>query len=151
MDYFVRLAHRSDTEALRWLESEARTQLAQFRGGERLGSELPLVDRQWSERIGSKEWLVLVGGFDETPLGYLCVRMASAQGVPLIEQVFVTAQARQLGLGDGLVNAAIESCRQQGVTAIDAFALPGDRETKNLFERSGLTARLLIVSKNLGS
>ena len=151
MDYFVRLAHRDDIEALRLLESEARTQLTQFRGGKRLASELPLVDQQWSERIGSTEWLVIVGGFDGTPLGYLCAKMVTAQDVLLIEQVFVTAEARQLGLGDGLVNAAIESCRQRGMTAVDAFALPGDRETKNLFERSGLTARLLIVSKNLGS
>lgn len=149
MDYFVRPAHQSDADALQLLESEARAHLSQFRGGERLGNELPLVHDRWIERIDSEEWLVLVAGFDEIPLGYLCANMTTTNSVPLIEQVYVTVDVRQLGLGDGLVSAAIEACRNRGATAIDAVALPGDRETKNLFERSGLTARLLIVSKQL--
>lgn len=149
MDYFVRRAHQNDADALRFLESEASTQLTQFRGGERLGNELPPVGEQWVERIDSSDWLVLVAGFENVPLGYLCANMATASSVPLIERVYVTTDVRQLGLGDGLVNAAIETSRQNGAVAIDAFALPGDRETKNLFERSGLTARLLIVTKRL--
>ncbi len=149
MDHFVRSADQGDADALRLLESEARAKLSQFRGGERLGNELPVVDDRWVERIDSDDWLVLVAGFDEVPLGYLCANMATTNSVPLIERVYVTVDVRQLGLGDGLVNAAIEACRQIGATAIDALALPGDRETKNLFERSGLTARLLIVSKSL--
>lgn len=149
MDHFVRTAHQGDADALRLLESEARVQLTQFRGGLRLGEELPSVGDRWLERIGSDNWLVLVAGFDDVPLGYLCANMATANSVPLIERVYVTVDARQLGLGDRLVSAAIDASRKIGAVAIDAYALPGDRETKNLFERSGLTARLLIVSKPL--
>lgn len=150
MDHFVRVAHHGDAEALRLLETEARAQLTQFRGGERLGDESPAVGDLWAERINSDDWLVLVAGFDEVPLGYLCANMAAASGVPLIEAVYVASDVRELGLGDGLVTAAIEASRHAGAVAIDAYALPGDRETKNLFERSGLTARLLIVTKRLG-
>ncbi|MHB1129028.1 MAG: GNAT family N-acetyltransferase [Ilumatobacteraceae bacterium] len=149
MDHFVRLATGSDVDSLRLLESEARAQFAHFRGGDRLGHELPLVDDRWVERIGSDDWLVLVAGFDDVPLGYLCANMATASAIPLVENVYVSVDVRQLGLGDGLVSAAIDACHKIGAVAIDAFALPGDRETKNLFERSGLTARLLIVSKRL--
>lgn len=149
MDYFVRPAHESDVDSLQLLESEARVQLMRFRGGVRLGDELPLVGDRWVERICSADWLVLVAGFDDVPLGYLCANMATTDAVPLIERVFVTVDARQLGLGDGLVSAAIDASRRIGAVAIDAFALPGDRETKNLFERCGLTARLLVVSKSL--
>ena len=146
---FVRRANHADADALRLLESEARAQLGRFRGGDRLGSELSFVDGGWAERIGSDSWLVFVAGFDDVPLGYLCAHIATASGIPLIETVYVTHDVRQLGLGDGLVSAVIDSCRQLGANAIDAFALPGDRETKNLFERSGLTARLLVASKQL--
>lgn len=147
---FVRRALSTDADVLQLLESEAREQLAQFRGGDRLATELSFVQNGWIERIASDDFMVFVAGFDDVPLGYLCVNIATTNGVPLIETVYVTAEARQLGLGDGLVSAAIESCSRLGSVAIDAFALPGDRETKNLFERSGLTARLLIASKRLG-
>ena len=146
---FVRRALPADAEVLQLLESEAREQLARFRGGDRLATELSFVDNGWIERIASDSFLVFVAGFDDVALGYLCLNIATTSGVPLIETVYVTTDARQLGLGDGLVSAAIESCSRSGAVAIDAFALPGDRETKNLFERSGLTARLLIASKRL--
>jgi GNAT superfamily N-acetyltransferase len=149
VDDFVRPAHPGDADALQLLESEARAQLAHFRGGDRLDTDLPSVGDGWVQRIASDEWLVLVAGFDDVPLGYLCANMATTRAVPLIERVYVTVDVRQLGLGDRLVSAAIEASRRLGATAIDALALPGDRETKNLFERSGLTARLLIVSKGL--
>lgn len=144
---FVRVARPDDVDVLRTLEAEARSHLAQFRGGDRLYNDLPLVDDRWVERINSDGWLVLVAGFDDVPLGYLCANMSATSAVPLIESVYVAVDVRQLGLGDALVSAAIDASHQIGAVAIDAFALPGDRETKNLFERSGLTARLLIVSK----
>ncbi len=146
---FVRRALPSDADSLQLLESEAREQFSRFRGGDRLAAELSLVQMGLVERIESDSFLVFVAGFDAVPFGYLCVNLATDNGVPLIETVYVTADARQLGLGDGLVSAAIESCGRIGAVAIDAFALPGDRETKNLFERSGLTARLLVASKRL--
>ena len=150
MDHFVRLAQQDDVGVLQLLESDARAQLARFRGGEQLGNELPAVGNQWSECIGSGDWGIFVSGFDDVVLGYLCLNLATTNNVPRIEWVYVTADARQLGLGESLVSAAIEFGSQYGAVAIDAFALPGDRETKNLFERSGLTARLLIVSKRIG-
>ncbi|MEO8364076.1 MAG: GNAT family N-acetyltransferase [Ilumatobacteraceae bacterium] len=149
MNVFVRRANLDDTLTLSSLETEARNQLTKFRGGERLGLGVSLVGDRWNERIDSNEWLVLVAGFDNEALGYLCVNFAAPSGAPLIEVVYVTDGARQLGLGDGLVTAAIAECRRRNASEIDAYALPGDRETKNLFERSGLTARLLIASKNI--
>lgn len=37
-----------------------------------------------------------------------------------------------------------------GCLGIDALALPGNRETKNFFEASGLTARAIVVHRSLG-
>jgi len=39
--------------------------------------------------------------------------------------------------------------RAAGCAAIEGEALPGDRDVKNLYERAGITARLIVVSKAL--
>ena len=41
-------------------------------------------------------------------------------------------------------------CEEHRCTGIDAVALPGNRATKNFFERFGLTARALLVHRRLG-
>ena len=85
-------------------------------------------------------------------MGYLVARRSgqSKNQAATIEQVFVTRDARNLGVGDALVSATLAWAQQQKLTALDALALPGDRETKNLYERSGLVARLITVTKKLG-
>jgi len=40
-------------------------------------------------------------------------------------------------------------CTEEGCVGIDAGALPGHRDTKNFFERTGFTARSLTMHKPL--
>jgi ribosomal protein S18 acetylase RimI-like enzyme len=92
-----------------------------------------------------------VATIDEVVLGVLELRLpAYPGGTGEVRQVYVVPGARELGLGDEMLAAAIEATVAAGGATIEAVALPGDRETKNLFERSGLTARLITVSKRLG-
>jgi GNAT superfamily N-acetyltransferase len=69
--------------------------------------------------------------------------------VARIDQVYVAEEARELGFGDALVAAAMDWAREQGAELIEAETLPGDRNLKNLYERAGVTARLITVSKRL--
>ena len=39
----------------------------------------------------------------------------------------------------------LEWCRDQGCRGVDALALPGMRATKNFFEESGFSARLIVM------
>jgi ribosomal protein S18 acetylase RimI-like enzyme len=64
-------------------------------------------------------------------------------------QVWVSPDAREVGFGDDLLAAATDLARERGAVAIEAEALPGDRDTKNLYERAGITARKLVVWKAL--
>ena len=57
--------------------------------------------------------------------------------------------AREVGFGDALLESAVEAGRAAGCVVIEGEALPGDRDLKNLYERAGITARLIIVSKPL--
>jgi len=54
-----------------------------------------------------------------------------------------------LGAGATLIDELRKHAKLRGCTRIDAYALPGDRLTKNLFERAGMKARLLIASSEL--
>ncbi len=75
--------------------------------------------------------------------------LADPMPVVRVDQVYVTPDARELGFGDALVAAAIDWGRQVGAVLIEAETLPGDRDLKNLYERAGVKARLITVSKRL--
>jgi len=148
---FSRPASSQDLDVLVILECEARNSLNEFRGADRLASDVPEIGSRWLEELNNDAVFVLVGGIDSVVMGYLVARMfaKSVNQIATIEQVFVTHDARNLGVGDALVSSALAWAQQQKLTALDALALPGDRETKNLYERSGLVARLITVTKKL--
>ena len=80
-------------------------------------------------------------------VGY--IELEIANDVARVMQVYVEPLAREVGFGDWLLEAAIEEGRRRGGKVIEGFALPGDRATKNLYERAGITARKITVSKDL--
>jgi GNAT superfamily N-acetyltransferase len=146
--FTVRAADVGDAPALADLERTARERMADQRGGPQVLAEQPAVD-DWDALLGRDDVLVLVAGIDNVPLGYLELHLPDAQGRAVVRQVYVDEGARALGFGDDMIAAAIDATRTAGGNRIESFALPGDRETKNLFERAGMTARKLIVSKRL--
>jgi GNAT superfamily N-acetyltransferase len=148
---FSRPATEKDADVLALLESEARNSIVQFRGSDRLANEVHQIGNRWSEELNNDTVFVLAGGIDSVVMGYLVARTSEKAGnqVATIEQVFVTHDARNLGVGDALVSTTLTWAREQKLHALDALALPGDRETKNLYERSGLVARLITVTKKL--
>lgn len=149
-DEAVRRAEPGDAPAIAELEHEARAALVDARGGAALLSELP-AHGDWSPVLADDERLVLVGTYDGVVVGYLELVLPPRGGIGHVRQVYVHPEARELGLGDALLAAAIEAIGAAGGTAVESWALPGDRDTKNLFERAGVTARKLIVSKQVGT
>lgn len=153
IDPVVRRAQSTDAASLTLLESEARAQVATTRGGPRWLDEHPAIDGAWLdviERDGVFVATIPTVDGSEAVVGYLVARLRH-ETVELVEvdQVFVHADARELGFGDELLAAAVEYGRQAGVALIEAHTLPGDRDIKNLYERAGITARLITVSKAL--
>ena len=145
LDPDIRPATAGDVEQLRTLEREARAALVGRRGGDRwLETHAPRNDR-WEDAVGANGVEVAVIG--DIIVGYLVSR--HAEHVAFIEEVYITPEAREVGFGDALVAAAMAAGRAAGCAAIEGEALPGDRDVKNLYERAGITARLIIVSKAL--
>jgi len=142
IDPLVRPAADSDIEALELLESEGRQAVEDQRGGVRWLVEHPAVGTGWAARRHDAD--VLVGHIDDVVIGYLVAELG-ADHIVRIDQVWVTPEARELGFGDVLLATAIERARARGAIAVEGEALPGDRQTKNLYERAGLVARLITT------
>lgn len=85
---------------------------------------------------------------DDVVVGYLVARVGDDR-ILRVEQVWVTPGARELGFGDELLAAAIDAARRDGAVAVEGQALPGDRHTKNLYERAGIVARLITTYREL--
>jgi GNAT superfamily N-acetyltransferase len=146
IDPIVRPATDDDHLALQALELEARAALVGQRGGDRWLVEHPLIGDDWRARCDEVE--VFVGTIDEVVIGYLVAELG-ADAIVRIDQVWVTPEARELGFGDELLAAAIASASTRGAVAVEGQALPGDRHTKNLYERAGIVARLITTFRPL--
>ncbi len=148
-DFVVRRARAEDAPALAGLEREAREALEGARGGPQLLAEQPAVG-EWGPALADPGRAVWVATIDDVAVGYLELALPGNDHIGVVRQVFVLPGAREVGFGDELLAEAITAVRSAGGTAIESFALPGDRDTKNLYERAGVTARKLIVAKRLG-
>jgi GNAT superfamily N-acetyltransferase len=142
IDPVVRAATDGDCGQLRALELEARTAVADQRGGDRWLDEHPLIGDRWGDRCAAAD--VFVGIIDDVVIGYLVAELGTDH-IVRIDQVWVTPEARELGFGDELLSSAIGSARARGAVAVEGQALPGDRHTKNLYERAGIVARLITT------
>jgi GNAT superfamily N-acetyltransferase len=153
IDPTVRRAEPADVPALSDLERAARAELRDTRGGGRwLDTHAPLADA-WADTIGERAvWVATIpaDGSADVVVGFLVAdRAADPMPVARIDQVYVADEARELGFGDALVAEAMDWARRGGAELIEAETLPGDRNLKNLYERAGVTARLITVSKKL--
>lgn len=148
MSFDVRPAHPDDAAAIAQLQDEAREALVDTRGGNALLAEQPAVD-DWAAIIQAVDRRVWVATIDQVVVGYLELATPHSGGAGIVQQVYVHPEAREVGFGDYMLAAAIDAIQQLGGTVVESFALPGDRDTKNLYERAGVTARKIIVSKRL--
>ena len=148
----ARPATVTDHAACARLLDEALTDSASMRGGPALVGDTTADEliARWSadgERAG-----LFVGEYDGTVVGVLGVVAESAAGVRRgrIECCYVEAEARAVGVGAALMEAAVSWCSEARCEEVDALALPGDRLTKQRLEAAGFTARLLTLSRRLG-
>lgn len=148
IDPTVRVAEPQDVADLVALESTLRTSLVDARGGRRWLEEHAPVGDGWALQIADPGRTVLIADLEGYPVGFLVV-VFEADGTARVDQVFVLVEARHLGFGDAMLEAAVAAARGRACLRVEGEALPGDRETKNLYERARITARLIVVSREL--
>ncbi len=146
----ARRADRSDEAILAVLDAEARASLVVQRGGPlRLLRELPPFD---SGLFEAPDAIVVVGVIDGVVVGFAHAvgeALPDGEELAVLGGLYVDPGGREVGVGEAMMDLVVEWCHDRGATGIDAVALPGDRATKNFFERFGLTARAIVVHRSL--
>lgn len=156
MELVVRPSTSADVDELTAMAADARAAVRDERGGVALLRDLGLagdgvLDGELGRGSRDSGSMVWVAALDDVPIGYLEARLDDEgdERVVVVRQLWVAPGAREVGAGEGLIGAALAWAIAEDADAIDAFALPGARATKNLFERSGLTARLVTLRRTL--
>ncbi|MBM3827192.1 MAG: GNAT family N-acetyltransferase [Actinobacteria bacterium] len=145
----VRRAVSSDLDPIVEIDGVSRLALIDQRGGHAWLAEHPALANLVAVDVIEH---CVVGLIDDVVVGLALWEIVddSERGAILrIDRVHVVSQARELGFGDALLAMMVDIGRTRGCRYVEAQALPGDRETKNLYERAGITARLITVSRRL--
>jgi GNAT superfamily N-acetyltransferase len=148
----ARPATDADRAACVQLLGEALARATSMRGGPALVGGVSAEDllARWSG--GDSPAGLFVGEYEGAVVGVLAVAAVDLGGQRRgrIDCCYVDEDARGVGVGSALMEAAVAWCEAAQCTEVDALALPGDRATKQRLEASGFTARLLTLSRRLG-
>ncbi|HEV7525001.1 MAG TPA: GNAT family N-acetyltransferase [Acidimicrobiia bacterium] len=102
--------------------------------------------------LGRSDASIVVGTIDGSIVGFGTVEIETLRDgsrLGVIGDLFVEPEARSVGVGESIADEIIAFCATADCVGIDAYALPGARAAKNFFERSGFTARALVMHHKL--
>lgn len=144
-------------EDLAFVESVGARAAAALEGGRGAALMLarespPPTAEELSVSLHEGNATVLVGTLDDVPVGATAARIEDLPGgvrLAVVTLLWVDEEARSVGVGEGLLNAVVDWARSNDCHSVDAYALPGERITKNFFEAAGFKARLLTVHHDL--
>lgn len=135
------------------LAEELLAELVPLRGGDlwaaSRGPEPPLAEH-YAARIDRSDGLLLTGTIDDVVVGYATAhveRLRDGRRLAIVDEVYVEPAAREVGVGEALLDAAVSWAADEHCDGVDAVALPGHRQAKNFFEAHGFTARLLTMQR----
>jgi GNAT superfamily N-acetyltransferase len=152
----VRPATEDDLARLAELARAAIAELTPMKGGvvwaAREARPEP-VEESLKVSLADDHTRVVVGTIDDVPIGYAAVHVEvlnDGSRLGVIDDIFVEDGAREVGVGEAMMDDLVTWCTAQGCSGMDALALPGHRSAKNFFEESGFTARKLVMHHRLG-
>jgi GNAT superfamily N-acetyltransferase len=151
----ARAATAADVSILTALWAAGRGEIEAHRGGRLLVDSIVspgvLPEQAWRAAVADPDRLVTVGTLDGVEVGFATARCDTAGSQPrgIVETIYVEPAARQVGVGEVMVDAILKWCAERGCRGVDAPALPGSRPAKAFFEDHGFVARLLIMHRVL--
>ncbi len=154
----VRVATQGDLDELVRLAELARLELGEERGGPMWQllhgrpDPLPATLHADLAEADLDQGVVLLGTFADAPAGFAAAHreeLGDGTALAVISDVYVEPGFRDVGLGGALMEALLEWAEAHDCRGLDALVLPGMRHSKNYFERFGLTARAILVHRDL--
>ena len=132
-----------------------RAELSAMKGGaiwvQREAWPEPLEDA-YRALLTRDDACVVLGTIDDVVFGFgvtLVQRLHSGARLGVVTDLYVELGAREVGVGERIVDEIMAFCAEQACVGIDTLALPGHRATKNFFEEHGFTARALTMHHRL--
>ena len=111
------------------------------------------VEEAFEAMVDDPTTVAVIGEIDDVALGFCVARVESmhpqAEGrqIGSIRLIFVDQPAREVGVGEAMLEAVLTELRSCGVATFDAHVLPGHRLVKNFFEAGGFKARSIVMSR----
>ena len=147
----ARAATAGDLPSIAALLESARAELCTARGGDLLlAREMASLDP--AGLLDDPAAFVVVGTFDEVVVGIATARLetlSDGSRLAVIGSLYVDREAREVGVGEAMLDQIFPWAKEHGCRGIDALVLPGMRESKNFFEMFGLVARAIVVHRPL--
>jgi GNAT superfamily N-acetyltransferase len=143
----ARPAGAADRERIGELRAELFAELRAYRGGD-------LWVRERMSAARPDESAAYVGTLDDAVVGYGIVEVVDLRDggrLGTVTELYVEPDAREVGVGEALVNALVEWCDEHDCMGVDATALPGHRAAKNFFEEQGFVSRSLTMHHGIES
>jgi GNAT superfamily N-acetyltransferase len=112
------------------------------------------LDASLTAALADEIHLVVAGTIADAVIGYAVAHLEHLRDdrpLAVIDDLYVEPDARGVGVGEAMMDLLIAWARERGAAGIDSFTLPGNRATKNFFEAHGLTARAILVHRDLTS
>jgi GNAT superfamily N-acetyltransferase len=141
----ARPAIAADRERIGELRAELFAELGAYRGGD-------LWVRERTSAARADESAAYVGTIDDAVVAYGIVEVVELRDgarIGAVTELYVEPDAREVGVGETLVNALLDWCRERECIGVDATALPGHRAAKNFFEEQGFVSRSLTMYRPL--
>ena len=152
-------ARRATEDDVPRLAELCRLSLAEFAARERGGAVFVArearaepVDQGLLDAVHDPGLVAVAGTIDGVVVGYGTGRVEALRDgrcLGVVDDLFVEEGARAVGVGEAIMDELIAWFEARRCAGVDATALPGARETKNFFEESGFTARLLVMHRQL--
>jgi ribosomal protein S18 acetylase RimI-like enzyme len=152
----ARRATTDDLDRIAVLAQHLHDELAPMRGGA-LWSAREARPGPYRETFATlldrDDACVIVGTIDGYVVGIGVVeleRLRTGDTLGRVTELYVEPEARDVGVGETIAVEVVAYCDAHDCAGIDALALPGHRAAKNFFERSGFTARAIVMHRPRG-
>jgi ribosomal protein S18 acetylase RimI-like enzyme len=152
----ARPAAPSDIPRLVALYRELEHEMVELKPVWRLTDGLPEpVEAAFSMILADPGAHLIVGAIDDLVFGFLhgaigdLLPQADGRRVGSVQHVFTSRPAREVGVGEAMIEQFLSVLDERGVRLVDAVAPPGQRNTKNFYESHGFKARRIVMHRNL--